>query len=258
MDTAKFDSSQRSYDELKCKYVHDGVLFEDDAFPAVEKSIFFSRAVSAHVRWKRPKEICENPQFIVNGVGRFDMDQGALGNCWFVAAAVTLATKPNLLHRVVPADQGFEKDYAGIFHFFFWRFGRWQEVVIDDRLPVKFGKFLLFARNRQQTNEFWCALLEKAYAKLHGSYEALRSGKIQDALVDFTGGASQVINLRDSASVPRRFFRLMMRLSQTNSLMGCSITSSANKEKQLTSGLYEGHAYSVTGLVKARASWAGL
>lgn len=55
MDTAKFDSSQRSYDELKCKYVHDGVLFEDDAFPAVEKSIFFSRAVSAHVRWKRPK-----------------------------------------------------------------------------------------------------------------------------------------------------------------------------------------------------------
>ncbi|KAK2189237.1 hypothetical protein NP493_113g04032 [Ridgeia piscesae] len=250
MATAKFDTDQGTYDELKSRCVQDGILFEDDAFPAVEKSIYFSRFVSTHVRWKRPKEICEHPQFIVDGVGRFDMDQGELGNCWFVAAAVTLATKPNLLHRVVPADQSFHKDYAGIFRFFFWRFGRWQEVVIDDRLPAMYGKFLLFARNRQQPNEFWCALLEKAYAKLHGSYQALRSGKIQDALVDFTGGASQVIDWGDGVSIPRRLFRLMMRLSKTNSLMGCSITSSASKEKQLSSGLYEGHAYSITGLVK--------
>ena len=38
----------------------------------------------------------------------------SVGNCWFVAAASTLATKPDLLHQVVPQDQGFDRGtYAG-------------------------------------------------------------------------------------------------------------------------------------------------
>ena len=39
-------------------------------------------------------------------------------------------------------------------------------------------------------------LIEKAYAKIHGSYESLISGFIDDALADMTGGASQKIIFR--------------------------------------------------------------
>lgn len=57
-------------------------------------------------------------QLFVDGFSRFDVVQGLVGDCWFIAGIANLAMHPNLFSQVVPEDQSFQHDqYAGIFHF---------------------------------------------------------------------------------------------------------------------------------------------
>ncbi|XP_078517222.1 calpain-1 catalytic subunit-like isoform X2 [Lissotriton helveticus] len=177
-------------------------------------------------------------------MSRTDVCQGILGNCWFLAAAASLSLYPRLMDRVVPPGQNFQESYAGIFHFQFWQYGQWVDVVIDDRLPVKDGK-LVFLRSPEK-EEFWAALLEKAYAKLNGSYEVLEEGLMNEAFVDFTGGIGEHINLK---APPAGLFHTIRRALQMRSLMGASLEIKGQWESEVRTpeGLVKGHAYSVTG-----------
>jgi calpain, invertebrate len=96
-----------------------GKLFEDPEFPATDSSIYYSQRPKKPYKWCRPKDICKkkSPKFFVDGFSRFDVQQGELGDCWFLAATANLTQDKKLFSRVVCEDNSFDEKYAGIFHF---------------------------------------------------------------------------------------------------------------------------------------------
>uniref|UniRef100_A0A8C4D9W1 Calpain catalytic domain-containing protein n=1 Tax=Dicentrarchus labrax TaxID=13489 RepID=A0A8C4D9W1_DICLA len=209
----------QDYNQLKEYCIIKGVRYIDEMFPPDRTSIgegILSPSDLARVVWLRPAKISPNPSFVLDGVSRFDFGQGLLGNCWFLASIGALTFQPDILGQVVPLEQTFDENYCGLFHFKFWRFGRWVDVIIDDKLPTINGR-LIFVHSIDQ-NEFWPALMEKAYAKVCGSYTDMNAGTPSEAMMDFTGGVHICIEL---SNPPLNLWEMMCRAGQSKSLIGC-------------------------------------
>ncbi|XP_064271399.1 calpain-13 isoform X3 [Passer domesticus] len=240
--------NSQDFRDLRASCLSRGLLFEDATFPAHASSIgptLLPEEKLRQIQWKRPTELQRNPYLIMDGVSRFDIMQGEIGDCWMLAALGSLTLRKQFLENVLPKDQGFQEDYAGIFHFRFWQYGEWVDVVIDDRLPFLNGRYL--SVHPRTSNEFWPSLLEKAYAKLQGSYQNLNGGYLSDALVDFTGGVQVQFSLKDP---PPDLEEILKAADKSRCLMGCSTSVQSRRNIELRNGIVQGHAYTVTGAVK--------
>lgn len=163
-----------------------------------------------------------------------------------MAGCAGIVLVPELFENVCPSDQQCSgPKYAGIFHFRFWYYGTWVDVVIDDRLPVYPNGKLIFCSNREEPSEFWAALLEKAYAKLCGCYENLDGGSTTDALIDMSGGIQEQFEIKDMKKTDQKeeIWQILIKSRQHKSLIGCSIAPNPRiREARLQNGLVMGHA----------------
>ncbi|RSL99955.1 hypothetical protein CDV31_011986 [Fusarium ambrosium] len=209
--------------------------------------------------------IFESPQFTIGGYSGSDIKQGHLGDCWWVAALSTIAHRQDLMKKICVE----QNEECGVYGFVFFRDGEWISTVVDDNLYLKekdyghtretydsTGKHERRHKREKQTgsdalafaqcenaNETWFPLLEKAFAKVHGDYQALEGGLSCHAVEDLTGGVATMM-LANSVLRKDRLWREML-VSDTEDAEFVFSLSAMRPWTDCSNGIIQCHAYSV-------------
>jgi calpain len=126
-----------------------------------------------------------------------------------------------------------------------WQDGQWIDVIIDDYLPTRHGK-LIYTKSALE-NVFWSALLEKACAKHHGSYDSLHGGSSCEAMVDFSGGCTEMKKLGTDEQEWDEIYNFMNKCCERCTMIACHVDPDPDISQSAADlGLIQGHAYSVT------------
>lgn len=160
--------------------------FVDPYFPPTRYSLHGSsqERLDCQVIWRRPEEFLgHSMQVFAAGVESADINQGQLGNCWFLSALASLANAEFYVTRLFESH---ELSPIGLYRIKICKNAEWVNVVVDDLIPCdRDTGEPVFSKNNGA--ELWVLLLEKAYAKLNCSYFSLKGGFAADAFMDLTG-----------------------------------------------------------------------
>lgn len=254
--------------------------FTDEDFHFESKSIIgdenFYKSLPLY-KWERLETFCQEkklqPELFLGGIEPADIKQGAIGDCYFLAALAVLANQPKLVQKLFLP---FRYNRYGIYIIKLFMKGKWVNVVIDDYIPLKRDLTSIFARSFE-LNETWVMLIEKAYAKYHGSYQNIVSGSIREAMEQLTGGHGMIVNLFED---PKYFstnneeekkkkdllFNDLLKWFSSLALLATSADqgfSFAGKSEPNLFGIVPNHAYSILNvkkvdghrLLKLRNTW---
>eukprot|EP00435_Cladocopium_sp_Y103_P044397 s2270_g12.t1 len=156
--------------------IKDG--WKDPDFPHNNDSIGEKAANNCrYSRWLRARALHSHPALFAD-VEPADACQGTVGNCWLVAAMAALAEFPSYIKNNIFVTKKVSKDGKYKVKLFDGRSNRWEIIEIDDYLPcTPWGgdqPDLLFGH--MPDGKMCMALLEKAFAKMYGSWSDLAGG----------------------------------------------------------------------------------
>lgn len=117
-----------------------------------------------------------------------DIQQGDLGNCYFVASLSSIAHFKKNLERMIPRFKEYSEK-SKMFEVHLFESGKSIKILVDNLFPKVFIKPV--------KNNISPMILEKAYAQAYGNFSILKVGHSCDSLRDLTGAPTEYINLKD-------------------------------------------------------------
>eukprot|EP00928_Gymnodinium_smaydae_P017636 TRINITY_DN16748_c0_g1_i1.p1 TRINITY_DN16748_c0_g1~~TRINITY_DN16748_c0_g1_i1.p1 ORF type:complete len:686 (+),score=79.47 TRINITY_DN16748_c0_g1_i1:281-2338(+) len=226
--------------------------FVDTAFLPGDRCLYADpghRSDRPFVVWRRPKEFLKEVVMFKDDISPCDIKQGALGDCWFLSALAAIAEVPDRIRALFATT---EANDEGVYEVVCWKNGVRTTIVVDDWFPCNpsTGEPCY---SHTHGDELWVIILEKAWAKLHGSYEAIEGGIPMEALMDLLGEPGQVLVFEEHQDeINSGGFRLAQKQFYD---LGYVVTAGTpgkddqtKAEDRQGQGIIPGHAYTVLGL----------
>lgn len=262
---------------ILCRTMNCCWKYNDRYFPPNSKSLGkvggddanqSSGKTKSDIAWVRASEFSKSGTMQLFGekVNPMDICQGALGDCWLLAAMACMAEHPGAIQALFRSRVRDPRGHYKL-RLFHAASGRWANIDVDDYIPCD-KKAQTEGRMepmfcQPKNNELWPILLEKAFAKLCGSYAELEGGATVWALRAMTGdlarsflldakedkwrrwdladgksrkdsGLTSTSELKDHAEM----FKILVKYTKMQSVLSASGASGAG-------GLHKGHAYSI-------------
>ncbi|CAE7563810.1 DEK1 [Symbiodinium natans] len=167
--------------------------FADPSFPANAATL---GEVVQEVVWLRAtRRLCQRAiQLVASDVDPCQLCAGAEGDVWLLAALASLSEHRGALQQIFEST---EVNVQGkyVVKLFDGIEGRWRRIIVDDRIPchrAAYENSKEFKPICLQTQELSPLLVEKAFAKLCGSYGRLRGSSTAWALRTLTGQTPRI------------------------------------------------------------------
>ena len=205
-----FEEEFKKYEQILEEYKKDkSKVFVDKNFHPTDDNIdnldLFSpdeKVNNAQLTWKRIDEVFTAPLFEKTKIHHLYIKQGHLGDCYFITALSRIAKDselvPILFETGLP-DQILGKVpnsiniKCGAVVIYFKVFGLRTPVLIDTRIPFKKSQ-PIFSRPIDLDKSPWFCLVEKAYAKLNGSYKNIKGGNFSESFYFLFGYYNKIFN----------------------------------------------------------------
>lgn len=154
--------------------------------------------------WAPPNGTWSDPgRFFNEGTEFFDPIQGAVANCYYIAALSAVAwAKPYQIAQRTRAIGTGQQQFVDMIRFYKPDSGGVldKEIEVTESIPLTMGGNFIYARS-SETDEIWPAVYEKAYAKLktgisgdHPDITATAWGDCVWATAQLTGGKRYYYN----------------------------------------------------------------
>ncbi|CAD8179165.1 unnamed protein product [Paramecium pentaurelia] len=234
-----------NFKNLYFKLKESKTLFIDPDFKPDETSL---GNVDEKFEWKKLTEIWKNAQIFQKDlyhsnnelgvhtlVSPRDIKQGLLGDCYFLSSLGSIASKyPD---KIFDLFQTPIINSYGVYGVWLCIQGIWKLITLDDYVPI-YNDQPAFSGSDSQ--EMWVILLEKAWAKIFGSYGNIISGDPREVIASITGGPTWCISSDESTFIER----LKQIMNSYQNYIVCAGTYSDKPEYEKL-GLVRNHAYSV-------------